>query len=583
MSGLCCSGAVWLGSVRVISTADFGLTGTAFVIGCPMSDLAGGSLPEWMRRSSGYACTSPVRYPFQGEMYTRSCGRCRNCLSRNKRDVAGRAAAEAFTAAEVVCFTLTYGRDEQGNHLPGAADFVLKDRQNFLKRLRAWLHDEARRSVGGPKRGASGHAAHVRAYWKHRISEVLPKVRFVGCGERGKNGSRRCHWHVIIFGSRPMGLTSTAKGPDGHYVREKHPLWKAGFCTVDVLPVEDMGHKMRAVRYCVKYLTKARAVPLRERRMGVPVEAKFFRSTHTPLGYQFLTGFARKVARAGLPMHGKYTIAGVTKTRGRGRTLRGVPFGSWEEAPDLTQHTVLGRMRDHFIAAYNSEWEAVWPDRPVPATDWMRRFDDEWSDLAAEPVAVPQRAVVRSGSVQAVGSAKSSPVVSAPVAPVAATGASQPRILLVRGSGGRALGTVEVDASGTADFAAADGSGLSDQPVRRGGLRDVPGLSAAQHREVERWIAAARGPGWRDPCEVRSAEREVWAARQDAIRRFALDSPNIEPRLDLPPCQEMTGLRRKLRLNGDGYIPGTVVQDADGSVSVRGVPRLLRSIHKRPA
>ena len=114
--------------------------------------------PEFMQTRTGYVCDVPVAYDAQGEMWIRDCGHCPRCVARKKRDVAGRCAAEAYTSAEVVVWTLTCKPGE-----PGALEFVTEDRQRFLKRVRDWLVREARRKVGAPKRSPKGAAAHVRA------------------------------------------------------------------------------------------------------------------------------------------------------------------------------------------------------------------------------------------------------------------------------------------------------------------------------------------------------------------------------------------------------------------------------------
>ena len=68
-----------------------------------------------LRTTSGFVCTDLVRYDYQSEIFTRACGRCRRCCARIMRDISGRAAAEAYTSAEVVAFTLTYRNEHKGH------------------------------------------------------------------------------------------------------------------------------------------------------------------------------------------------------------------------------------------------------------------------------------------------------------------------------------------------------------------------------------------------------------------------------------------------------------------------------------
>lgn len=517
-------------------------------------------LPDWMQRKTGFVCENPVHYNFQSEMFTRACGRCLRCQARDKRDLSGRAAAEAAVAADVVCFTLTYGRGHEG-----AQNFVTADRQNFLKRLRAWLHDEARRAVGAPKRMPKRNAHHVRAFWKHKIAAVLPKIRYLGCGERGKQNTKRCHWHVVIFGSRPLGLTATPRDDKGELVRQKHPLWQLGFCTVDVLPVHGVETRMKAVRYCIKYLTKSKAVTIRQRRAGVPEEAKFFYSTATPLGFEYLTDHARRVAQAGLPLTGKYRVPGVTNSR---RGWRPETSG-YTPAPRASEFQPRGRMRDHYIAAYRAEWETIHGEKPIPATEWIVRHDPDW--------AFPWATVCDSGRVVPIGSGSAAAAVQ--------TAAARPGLLVVHDRNGAALGVVKVASSGAAYYRPVVGF---DEPVRNGGLRDVAGFSEAQHVAIEQWIADARGPGWRDPRELRREHGDRLRRQKAALLPVANDSPNLNADYPhLPPLQAVTALRRKLMLFGDGYMPGRAVRDVrDGigaPLTISVGARLRKSASMRPA
>jgi hypothetical protein len=494
-------------------------------------------LPDWMKRRAGFVCDEPIQYNFQSEIFTRACGRCLRCQARDKRDTAGRAAAEAYLAADVAVFTLTYADGHEG-----AKEFVTEDRQNFLKRLRAWLHDEARREVGAPKRMPKNNAEHVRAYWKAHIAEVLPRVRYLGCGERGSRGTKRCHWHIVIFGSRPLGFTSTPKDAAGNYVLQKHPLWQKGWVTVDVLPQHSLEARMKAVRYCVKYLTKAKAVTPRQRRHGVPDEAKFFRSTATPLGFEYLTDHARRIAQAALPVHGLYRVPGVTNSLPPG--LMGL---SGAAAPARPSEFVLrGRMRDHYIAAYRAEWQRLRPEAAIPGTDWLRRHDPEYDDPATIC-----RKIERDIGVAVVTVAPSET-------------AENPGLLLIRDRAGFGVGILTVRADGHAFYRPEVGP---DEPVRDGGLRHVAGLSEEQHVALEQWLIRARGPDWRDPREVRGEQRQAMLKQRALIQRFAKNSPNLNAhRPDLPEVSALTALRRKLILFGDGHIGGRVVKNVRDAI-----------------
>jgi len=509
------------------------------------------------RAASGFTCGTPVNYEFESEVFKRPCGFCPRCLARKKRDVSGRAAAEAYTSAECIFFTLTYS-NEHGGH----ADFVTKDRQLFLKRLRAWLRDKTRRDLGVP-RFYPVMADHVRAWWKHQVSELEPKIKFVGCGERGSKGSERCHWHILCFASRKTGLIATKRLPNGSPVLETHALWDKGWCTVEVLP-DEMSAKMKAVRYVTKYITKARVVSLKERAAGVMCEAKFFRSTRPALGREYLMAVARETAQAGLLLKGEYRVPGVSNT------FRGGPV-----RPSVFM--VEGTMRGYFIAAYRDEWERLRPHVPMRASDWQLMHDGEWVEDFSEksdPASGGKKRFrlfpPRSGCEVISPVLKTVP----PYVPVV------PGSCLVRDRRGSVLGLVVIDETGFAIFDPSDGPSVA---VGARGVRDLPGMTEVNARGVDEWISERRGSDWVSPDARHQAERELFAARQAAILRFAKDGANIHSGESwLPEERGVTALRRKLRLAGESYFPGSVViDDPNGAPYVRGAPRLLRPVHKR--
>lgn len=489
--------------------------------------------PAWDHKLSGYVCPQQVIYEYQGEVWRRDCGHCARCVARKKRDVAGRAGAEALTAQEVCVWTLTY-RD--GN--AGAVDFVTKDRQAFIMRLRDWLRRNARRQVGAPKRNPKGAAAHVAAYWKYRTEEVLPKVRYLGCGERGKRSTRRCHWHLVFFFSKPSGLRSTPEERPGKPGRENHDLWPWGFVNIDVLP-HDMSAKMRAVRYCVKYTSKSMSPKIDGLRRGDKAEAKFFRSNATPLGYEFLVDEARRYAEAGLPISGKYRVPGVRHSRTRK-----------PGADTHTVHQLTGRMRDHFIEAYHAEWERLRPDRPVPMTPWLLRYSEY--------------------AVQGTGDVKVRPR-RKQFAPVEPPLKIPPRVgcrelaMPIFGAGpyrGQDRGLVLLDRNGEAVWCDPDGT---EWPIP-GRVSDVvSGLTAKQAAYLEARIYAARGPGWISERERRQMIHERGRRLTDSMRAWAKPGVNPMPP-HLPSVEPLTAMMRKLYLNGYAHVPGTVVKDGRGGV-----------------
>lgn len=515
------------------------------------------AVPHWMKQASGYTCNRPYEYEFESEARLRDCGRCPRCTARKKRDVAGRCAAEAYTSAEVVAWTLTYRPGEAG-----AVDFVTEDRQRFLKRVRDWLYRQARAEVGAPKR-YRGASDHVRLYYKARIAEVLPVLRFMGCGERGKRSTKRCHFHLVLFMSRKSGFVSTPRQADGKPGREDHPLWPHGFVNVHVLG-HDIETKMRAVRYAVKYLDKSRLPSKAARRRGEKPEARFFRSLASPLGYAFLCDLARDHAQQGLPVHGDYRVPGVRFSRGRG-----AGFG------DHVRHVLSGRMRDHYIAAYREEWERLRPDIDVPMTDFLMLFDPD-ACMRGSPQA-RYRAQEWRKALKGL-----EPMPPIPVVPKR----DRSGVLAVDVPGKGNVGMVRLRFSGFAEWIAADGTVY---PVPHGNIRDYVPLDESCHARVEQWIRDRRGPDWVSPRDLRVMRAERQLARREAIERWAKRAPGCLPEFVADRLQPMTALRRKLWLNGDGHMPGTVVYDPLGKPDddgrkpgfIRPVTGLRKPVHKR--
>lgn len=486
--------------------------------------MSGGHWSPLTPPRSGYSCERPFEYEYQSESRMRSCGRCPRCIAAKKRDVAGRAAAEAFTSAEVVVWTLTYREGEAG-----AKDFVTRDRQLFLKRVREHLRRKTGKEIGAPNRfyGASDH---VKLYWRLRVKEAMPKIMLLGCGERGKRSTKRCHWHIVLFLSGKSGFRTTPPDPDGKPGRENVPLWPHGFVNIHVLP-EWIEARMKAVRYAVKYLDKARAPSRRAKMKGETSEAKFFRSLSKPLGFNYLTALARKIASDGAPLHGEYTVPGVTFSNNRGQ-------GSGH-----VKHTLTGVMREHYIAAYRAEWVRCGWVREVPMTEWMLRFDEEAVFRVSDRVRLKGRPWRPPGK-----------VIDPLPTPTRRDRSGQ---LAIEVPGKGLVGFVRLLKSGYAQFDTTDGI---VHPVPYGNIRSLVVMDDAAHRKVEAWISEKRGPDWVSAREMRIRRLERQLAQRSAIEKFAKSGPKATP-AHIPGKEPLTALKRKLAINGNGHIPGTVVVD----------------------
>lgn len=497
--------------------------------------------------ASGYVCEKPFIYEYQSEERFRNCGKCKRCIAVKKRDVAGRCAAEASTSSEVVAWTLTYRNGE-----PGAQEFVTRDRQLFLKRMREQFRRQTQRELGAPNR-FYGASAHVKEYWRVRVLQEMPKIMLMGCGERGKNGTKRCHWHMVLFFSKPSGFRTTPRDPDGRPGRENVPLWPHGFVTIHVLP-EWMEARIKAVRYVAKYLDKAREPSRYGKLRGEKAEYKFFRSLSKPLGFDYLTAYARDHAAKGIPLRGDYFVPGVRFSAERGK------------GEGLTMHLVSGVMREHMIAAYRDEWAKRGWQAEVPMTPFMLLHDNE----AIARVSPATRLKGRPWRLHGEG--------IEPLPQPAKRDRSGLMAIEVRDKG--CVGFVQLLKSGFAQFRAADGV---VHPIPNGNIRDLVHMDHDAHCKVEEWIAEKRGSDWVSGRELRIMRLRRHMAQRDAIAKFAKSAPAATP--DYVPREgPMTALKRKLLINGNGHIPGTVVVDPWDKHKVpfvRGVTKPKKDADKR--
>lgn len=131
-------------------------------------------------------CRSPI--PVRGASVR--CRKCEGCLRRYSLEFQGRIAAEAHSCGGMLSFvTLTFAPE----HLP--ADVAGCDRAltSFLKRFRIQLKN---------KFGATN-------------------ARFAAVLEQGTKGTRRYHWHLVIFGVPKLVVGS-----------EVGACWQLGFVNV---------------------------------------------------------------------------------------------------------------------------------------------------------------------------------------------------------------------------------------------------------------------------------------------------------------------------------------------------------------
>ena len=217
----------------------------------------------------------------------------------------------------------------------------------------------------------------------------------MGNGETGTHGTRRKHWHINLYLSKPSGWVSSDRDGKGKLVREERDWWPHGFVTVDVMGDFSTDRRVAAARYVQKYAEKMRG----EQRRGATKAARtvtFFQSQGKAYGAEWIEKEARRTAAAGLPYHGTYMVPGLnfgprvksarafvrwlTARAAGGAASRGDPFKPMK-------NMVQGACRKYAIAAYRAEWEARYPGRDIPATDFMRLNDEEFIEPRRLPPA----------------------------------------------------------------------------------------------------------------------------------------------------------------------------------------------------
>lgn len=529
-------------------------------------------------RPTGFKCLRPYQYEFENEVRMRPCNSpdCRHCNARAKRDYSGRAAGEAYTSAQCVAVTLTYREGEKG-----AYTFMAQDYSAALKRLRQAMFRQ-----GAKLAGVSAHTERIRdplerAERKALIDAHTPRITFIGCGERGSTSTMRCHWHLLLFFDRgSSGLVSTPRQADGRQGRELVAWWPHGTVCIDVLP-NDMGSKMKAARYCVKYMDKSRGVdplkphgpnmpayeaerrqreadcPWRRRNDGtkaafVPkavamrrrneADARFIYSQGKALGSEYLRRRALQHVDAGLPLSPFFEVPGVRFARGAG---------------DLVKHFVFGRSRARYVEEYEKAWEERYPGRHVPQNDFVKRHGSGGPLAKAKPL-------FKRGE-------RPEPKPPLPVLNFRKDRSGIIEIL----TGGRRLGFVHLSKTGFATFERSSDGRLFKVP--NGHLRDLVDMDEAAHLAVEARISELRGPDWMTPREYRIEKAKRHLAQRDAILSFSIGSPKATP-AHVAGIEPPNGLERKLRLNGAGFIPGTVTGRVVDGVVVRAPTQELRMV-----
>lgn len=534
-------------------------------------------------RHGAFRCVSPLLYAFEGEVRHRSCGRCRACFARAKRDRAARAAAEAATAVEVIGLTLTYAVAPE--------DFPIGDVQRFLKRWRRQLWRDALRRLGLKERGRKTEDD------KARIAAEVPRLFYLRVGERGARNGRR-HFHLAVFADKPTGVRPSARKAPKRGERvgamiysDADDFWPHGHYTVDVMPggaadpqgrlfspVElirmarsgerpvphDPDGAVRLARYLCKYLDKARAPVGTRFAKRQQRDVVFGSSNRRPLGHDYIAAEARRYAQAGLPFPGTYTVPGLrfsAASRVSGKVKDGrvkLGSGAWisagseelqrairaewvaSQSPRHTLSGIFGAMRWRAIAAYRDEWQKLRGEVPMPPSDFCHWYDPDRAEG-------DYRQIRRHAHEWA-----KRPVASAAVPLPPWRDPSRRRRLHISVDG-QWLGMIRVYDTGTARWLPAKGDPVF---LPRGDLsRELPELSQVERQKIEERLRRIRGPGWLTPIEWKAAAQAKLAGMDDALMR-AMPPGELRIAEGVPPVRELTGVFRGIAMSrlaaGDG-------------------------------
>lgn len=155
---------------------------------------------------------------WSGQQLDLPCGQCVGCRLERSRQWAIRCVHEASLYEDNSFITLTYN----DKNIPYNYSLVKSDFQDFMKRLRKSVE---------PK-----------------------KVRYYHCGEYGEKGTKRPHYHALLFnhGFQDRKVYSQ-KGPNPLYVSDSlSRLWDKGFSTIGEVTFESAAY---VARYVMKKVT----------------------------------------------------------------------------------------------------------------------------------------------------------------------------------------------------------------------------------------------------------------------------------------------------------------------------------------
>lgn len=128
------------------------------------------------------------------------CGHCHVCQEKRQKEWAFRLEIEYEKADAVEFVTLTYDSEFVPQNEKGELVLDPSHITNFFKRLRERLvYDQYKRYCRMAKDEGFSFVA-TQSEWRKIYAEFIPRLKYFLVGEYGPNGTRRPHYHFLLFG-----------------------------------------------------------------------------------------------------------------------------------------------------------------------------------------------------------------------------------------------------------------------------------------------------------------------------------------------------------------------------------------------
>lgn len=197
-------------------------------------------------------CTKPmvITNPKNKELVTVPCGMCIDCRLGKARSWAIRCMHEASLHDYNSWLTLTYARE----HLPENGSLDKRDLTLFIKRLRKSLGTYSNMPLYDKAMRLQYYTSKAKKYAyrkdQPKMETLYKEVRYYACGEYGRTGTIRPHYHLCLFGHDWPDKYFWKFSKQGYPIYRSSALeglWPQGFSTIGDLTMETAGYTARYV------------------------------------------------------------------------------------------------------------------------------------------------------------------------------------------------------------------------------------------------------------------------------------------------------------------------------------------------